>query len=267
VFTFIFAAALKRLEQSRREPVIRLFQALGDAMLIVVRWVLAIAPVGIFALAIGLGVRMGVGAASALLHYVLTVSATLFVFTLGLYPIAWLLGGTSVRQFAGAALPAQAVAFSSRSSLAALPALIAGARDCLGLPSAITGFALPLAVSVFRVGVPISWVAGALFLGRLYGVNLSTPAILGLVVTSAFISFSVPGIPGASLFLIAPVLVSLGLPAEGAGILLAVDAIPDMFKTTSNVTAHLAAAAVLGRFTWGPSETTAQQTTMIAECL
>jgi Na+/H+-dicarboxylate symporter len=256
VFTFIFAAALTRLEPGRREPVIRLFQAVGEAMLIVVRWVLTIAPVGIFALALSLGVRMGVGAAGALLHYVLTVSATLFVFTLVLYPIARLCGGTSAREFAMAALPAQGVAFSSRSSLAALPALIAGARDRLGLRPAITGFALPLAVSVFRVGVPISWVAGALFLSRLYGLNLTTPAILGLVVTSAFISFSVPGIPGASLFLIALVLVGLGLPAEGAGILLAVDAIPDMFKTTANVTAHLAAAAVLGRFASGPPETT-----------
>ena len=82
---------------------------------------------------------------------------------------------------------------------------------------AITGFALPLAVSVFRVSVPIAWVAGVLFLGRLYGVHISVPALLGLVVTSAFISFSVPGIPNASLFLIAPVLVSLGLPAEGVG--------------------------------------------------
>jgi len=257
VFIFIFSVALTRLEIESREAVLRLFQALGDAMLIIVRWVLVIAPVGIFALAVGLGVRMGVGAAGALVHYVITVSATLLIFTLLLYAIAWWFGGTTVRQFAVAALPAQAVAFSSRSSLAALPAPLTGTRDRLGLSPPITGFVLPFGVSVFRVGVPIAWVPGAVFLSRLYGVNLSTSATLGLVATAVFISFSVPGISGASLFLIAPVLVSLGLPAEGAGILLAVDAIPDMFKTSTNVTAHLAVAVILGRFVLGPSEANA----------
>lgn len=188
------------------------------------------------------------------MHYAVTLSAVLFLFTLMLYPVTRLLGGTPVKEFAAAAVPAQAVALSSRSSLAALPALIASAQEQLGLSPAITGFALPLAVSVFRVSVPIAWVAGVLFLGRLYGVHVSVPALLGLVITSAFISFSVPGIPGASLFLIAPVLVNLGLPAEGVGILLAVDAVPDMFKTAANVTSHLMAAAVMGRSARGASD-------------
>jgi len=247
VFTLIFAAALTRLESAGREPVVRLFHGVGDAMLVVVRWVLALAPLGIFALALGLGVRMGVAAAGALLHYVLTLSAVLLVFTLLLYPVVWLMGRVPIRQFAGASAPAQAVAFSSRSSLAALPAMIAGARERLAASSTITGFVLPLAVSVLRVNVPIAWVVGAIFLGRLYDVPLTLPMLFGLVVTSTLISFSVPGIPSASLFLLAPVLVDLGLPAEGAGILIAVDAIPDMFKTTANVTAHLTTATILGR--------------------
>ena len=247
VFTLIFAAALTRLEPTRREPVLRLFQSVGDAMLVLVGWVLALAPLGIFALALGLGVRMGVSAAGALVHYMITLSAVMFAFTLLLYPAAWALGRVSLRQFAAAAAPGQAVAFSSRSSLASLPALIAGARDRLSASPAFTGFTLPLAVSVFRVNVPLAWVVGALFVGKLYGVELGVPALLGLVVTSTLISFSVPGIPSASLFLLAPVLVDLGLPAEGAGILIAVDAIPDMFKTTANVTAHLTAATILAR--------------------
>jgi Na+/H+-dicarboxylate symporter len=247
VFTLIFAAALTRLDPAAREPVIRLFRAVGDTMLVVVRWVLALAPIGIFGLAVGLGVRMGIGAAGALLAYVLTLSAVLLVFTLLLYPMAGAFGRASIRQFAAAAAPAQAVAFSSRSSLAALPAMIAGARERLAATPAISGFVLPFAVSVFRVNVPIAWVVGAVFLGRLYDIPLGLPALLGLVVTSTLISFSVPGIPSASLFLLAPVLVDLGLPGEGAGILIAVDAIPDMFKTTANVTAHLTAATILGR--------------------
>jgi proton glutamate symport protein len=247
VFTAGFAVALTRLEPARREPVVRVFETLADAMLVVVRWVLAVAPVGIFALALGLAARMGASAAGVLLHYVATLSGVLLLFTLALYPLARVLGGVPLRRFSAALAPAQAVAFSSRSSLAALPALIAGARERLHAPAAITGFVLPLAVSLFRVNVPIAWVVGALFLGKLYGVSLDLPTLFGLIVTATLISFSVPGIPSASLFLLAPVLVDVGLPAAGAGILIAVDAIPDIFKTTLNVTSHLATAAILGR--------------------
>jgi Na+/H+-dicarboxylate symporter len=247
VFTLLFAAALTRLEPARREPVVRFFQGISEAMLVLVGWVLVLAPLGIFALALGLGARLGVAAVGALLRYVVVLSGVLLAITIALYPVAWLMGRGGLIRFAAAVGPAQAVAFSSRSSLAALPALIAGARDRLGSPPAVVGFVLPLAVSVFRFTVPANWVVGTLFLSRLYGVDLPLAALLGLVVTATLISFSVPGIPSASLFLLAPVLVSLGLPAEGAGILIAVDVIPDMFKTVGNVTGHLTATAVVDR--------------------
>lgn len=246
VFSVAFALALTRLDANRQDAVLRPFRALVDAMLILVGWVLAAAPVGIFALALGLGARMGAAAAGVLLHYMLTLSAVLAVFTVALYPVARLFG-VPVRRFAAAVAPAQAVAFSTRSSLAALPALIAGARDRLQASETATGFVLPFAVSVFRVNVPIAWVVGAIFLGKLYGVPVGLPELLEMVLISTLISFSVPGIPSASLFLLAPVLVDMGLPAEGAGILIAVDAIPDMFKTTANVTGHLTAAVTVDR--------------------
>jgi proton glutamate symport protein len=247
VFTLLFAVALARLDAARREPVVRLFESIGDAMLVIVRWVLAFAPLGIFALAIGLASRLGAGAAIALVFYMITLSVVLFLFTLVLYAVAVVAGRVPLARFAAALAPAQAVAFSSRSSLAALPALIAGARERLRVPAPITGVVLPLAVSVFRINVPIAWVVGALFLGKLYGVELGAPELIGLVFTATLISFSVPGIPSSSLFLLAPVLVDLGLPAEGAGILIAVDAIPDMFKTTLNVTSHMTVATVVDR--------------------
>lgn len=247
VFTLVFALALARLDPAKREPVVRLFEGVGDAMLVVVRWVLALAPLGIFALALGLAVRLGASAATALVFYMITLSVVLLLFTLVLYAVAGVIGRVPLARFAAAALPAQVVAFSSRSSLAALPALIAGASERLHAGPPVTGFVLPFSVSVFRLNVPIAWVVGAIFLGKLYGVELGVPALLGLVITATLISFSVPGIPSSSLFLLAPVLVDLGLPAEGAGILIAVDAIPDMFKTTLNVTSHLTTAAVVQR--------------------
>ena len=245
MFALAFGFALKLVSAARREPMVGACRGVADTMLVLVGWVVALAPVGVCALTLALGARLGVSSLGALARYVLTLSGTLLLFTLLLYPVVLLLGRMSVRRFAAAAAPAQAFALGSRSSLGALPLMISAARDRLGLGVASSGFVLPLAVSIFRVNVPMAWIVGVVFLGKLYGIPVTDATLLTLVMTSTLLSFSVPGIPSASLFLLAPVLVDIGLPAEGVGILIAVDVIPDMFKTLANVTSHLTAAVLV----------------------
>ncbi len=244
VFALALGFALKHVALERRDAVIMLCRGIADALLVVVGWVVAVAPVGVLALAFALGARLGVSSLGALARYIATLSVVLIVFTVLLYPVVMLFGRVSLRRFAAAAAPAQALAAGSRSSLSALPMMISAARDKLGLDAAASGFVLPLAVSIFRVNVPMAWVVGVIFLGKVYGVDISVATVAMVIVTSTLLSFSVPGIPSGSLFILAPVLVGLGLPAESVGILIAVDVIPDIFKTTANVTAHLTAATV-----------------------
>jgi Na+/H+-dicarboxylate symporter len=111
---------------------------------------------------------------------------------------------------------------------------------------------LPLAVSTFKISMPISWITGAVFLGRLYGVPLSFGAIVTLAISAVVMSFSTPGIPSGSLLIMAPFLGELGLPSEGIGILIALDMFPDMFKTTANVTGDLAVATIVARVSNAP---------------
>ncbi|MDQ8165399.1 MAG: dicarboxylate/amino acid:cation symporter [Gemmatimonadota bacterium] len=247
VFSLALGLALTRVSAEKRDPFIEICRAISDALLVLVQWVLALAPIGVFALALALGTKMGASSAGALVRYLVTLCGALFSFTLLLYPVVALLGRLSPRRFATAALPAQAVAFSVRSSLAALPAMITAVRDTLHLGPRASGFVLPLAVSVFRVNVPIAWVVGLMFLGKLYGVPLSAGSLAVLVATATLLSFSVPGLPSASLFLLSPVLAQNGIPVEGVGILIALDAIPDMFKTLVNVTAHLTSSVIVAR--------------------
>jgi len=115
------------------------------------------------------------------------------------------------------------------------------------LPQIVSSFILPLAASVFRVGGAVAIPVGALFLARLYAVPVTLPQMASIVVTSALASFTVPGIPGGSIIAMVPVLAAVNLPIDGIGILLAVDAIPDMFRTTENVTGSMTLAAVLAR--------------------
>jgi proton glutamate symport protein len=247
VFSVLFGLASMSIAPDLREALVRFFRAVSESMLTLVRWLIVLAPFGVFALILPLAARIGTSAVGAFGYYVIVISGVLFVQTLALYPTAALVGRVSAKRFAQAAFPAQAIAFSSRSSLASLPALLEGAEEKLQCPPETVGFVLPLAVSIFKIATPVTWLAGACFVARLYAVPFG-PAEVGLVAAaSVLLSFSTPGIPMGSLVVLAPVFASTGLPVEGIGILIALNLVPDTFETIMNVTGDMAAAAVLSR--------------------
>lgn len=248
IFTLAFALALLRVPERQRAYVVGFFQGVFDAMLVLVRWVLALAPIGVFALALPLAARLGMSAAGAVAYYVGIVSVLSVLFgVLVLYPAAALLGGVSLREFARASAPAQAVAFSSRSSLAALPMMMESASARLGLAPEVSSFFLPLAASVFRAGAGVGITLGVLFVARLYDVALGPAQLAAVIITVVLTSFSIPGIPAGSILVMVPVMMAAGIPVAGIGILLGVDTIPDMFRTTLNVTGQMTAATIVGR--------------------
>jgi proton glutamate symport protein len=249
VFTVVFGAALSRIPVELRETPVRFFRATSEAMLVVIRWVFVAAPIGVFALAVVVGARLGYTAVAAVGYYVAAFAILVLGVMLMVYLAAVVIGRVPLRRFATAVAPAQVIALGSRSSSAALPAMIEAARDVLQLPAPIISFVLPTAVAIFRVSVPISFVLGALFLGKLYGVELDAAQIATLTVLSVLLSLSVPPVPSGSLFLMAPVFAELGIPVEGVAILIAIDVIPDLLKTTTIVTAHMASAVVVARVT------------------
>ena len=250
VFTLVFAIAVMQLAEARRTMVRELFRALSDAMLVIVGWVLRVTPIGVFALAASLGATLGLGVVGPVAYYVAVLCGLLLVTGLALYPVAVLFGHIPLRRFARAVAPAQAMAVATRSSLASLPALIDGARRELDDRPGITGFVLPLSVATFKINTPLSDLIGPLFLAHLYGVPLSAAQIATMTLVTIAMSFSNPGIPSGGLFVVtAPVLLSVGLPLEGIGLLIAADAIPDIFATVINVTGDMTVAAIVARTT------------------
>ncbi len=245
VFTLAFGLALGRVEARRREAVVGFFRGVSEAMTTIVGWILWVAPVGVFALSYTVAARLGTGIVGAVLFYIVGYSAILIVSTLIVYAAVALFAKVPLRLFVRAALPAQLVAVTTRSSMASLPAMVTSAEDTLKLPRPVTSFALPLAVSTFRLNQAVSWVVMALFAAKLYGVELGATAVVTLAVTSVLMSFSVPGIPSASLFVVAPFFASVGIPPEAIGVLIALDLVPDVFKTLLNVTGQLGAVTLL----------------------
>lgn len=255
VFSVFFGLAITRLTPDGRDLLSRFFRGISDAALTLVRWILDAAPIGVFALAVPLAAKLGLAAAGALVGYIAVTALVLVAFgVVVLYPLAVVGGRVRLGVFARATFPAQAVAFSSRSSLAALPAMMESARSRLALPEGITNFFLPLAASTFRVGGALGITTGVFFIARLYGVDVAPAQMATIVLTVVVTTFSVPGIPGGSIVVMVPVLLAAGLPVEGMGILLGVDTIPDMFRTTANVTGDMVASTVLGRGEGSESE-------------
>jgi Na+/H+-dicarboxylate symporter len=246
IFTMLLALGIARVEGAARRSVMAVADGVLGAMITMVGWFLAVAPIGVFALTLPLAGRLGLAAAGAVVYFVIAVSVMLTAFMGLLYVTAWLIGKQPIRAFARACAPAQAVAASARASMATLPAMLQGAEQ-LGLPITIRSFFLPLAAASFRTGSAIAIPMGVLFLAKLHGMpiggtQLATIAFMGIVTT-----FSVPSIPGGTIIVMVPILMAADLPVSSVGLLLGVDTIPDMFRTSTHVTADMTAAAILSR--------------------
>jgi Na+/H+-dicarboxylate symporter len=248
VFALLFGFAASRIAQESRQRLVGFFQAMADAMLVLVHWVLLVGPLGIFALAFALGVRVGLGAAGALVHYVLLIVVICVLLTLSVY-LSVLAVRLDLKSFARAALTGQVVAFSTQSSLAALPAMVEGAQQHLKVPPRVTGLVLPLAVSLFRYTSPAANLGIALYLASFHGIDLAWPQLAAGVGVAAVVSLGAVSLPGQITFFTScvPICLALGVPLEALPLLLAVEAIPDMFRTVGNVTADIAVTAFVGR--------------------
>ena len=251
VFASLFGLALARYA-STSTRLIALLRAIADAMTQIVRWVLAFAPVGAFALAVPLALHLGTGAAGAIAFYLAAMVGFHAAVGVIIYLVVPAVTGTPWRRFARALLPAQVIVVSTRSSLAAIPAMIDGAQHELGISPEIAGFAIPLGVALLRANIVMSWLVGFIFLAKLYGLAVTVSTVLTVAAGAIVLSFSVPGIPSGGFLIAAPFLPSLGVPIQALGILIALDAIPDIFKTLLNITAHMSTALVLDRLEAAP---------------
>jgi proton glutamate symport protein len=249
VFALFFGFALTQLKASLREPVVTFFRAVTDAMVVIVGWVLLAGPVGVFALSLGVGLRAGFGAANVLAQYAIIVALV----TLGSTILAWIIGVTWGRQpigrFTSACAPVWAIAASTQSSLASLPAMLEAALKGLRIPAHVADVVLPLAVAVFRFTSPVANLSVCYVIAHLYGIEPTMAQTVAAIVVAYAVSIAAVGLPGQVSFIasIAPICLALGVPVDLLGILIAVEVIPDIFRTLGNVTGDLAATSILSR--------------------
>jgi Na+/H+-dicarboxylate symporter len=249
LFALIFGFAATRLAAAPRTSLIELLRAVAQAMLVIVGWVLKFAPLGVFALVVPVAARTGSGLIGAAGWFVLVQSCLQSAVLLAMYPVAVVLGGVALARFARAAAPAQGVGFGTQSSLATLPVMLEAATRGLGIPQRVAGVVLPLAVSLFRVTSPANTLGSGCFVAWLYGVDLTMGQLGAGALMAIVIALGSVSLPGQITFVAShvPVLLAMGLPLEPVALMLALDPIPDAFRTAGNVTGDLAVTTVVAR--------------------
>ena len=247
VFAIVFGFAATRLRADLRRSLSTFFEAVAEAMVVIVHWVLLAAPIGVFALALGVGLRAGLGVAGTLGHYIAIVCLSQLGLIFLTYAVAVVFGRISLGRFAQAIAPAQVVAFSTQSSLASLPAMVDRARTALGIRASTAGLVLPLAVAVFRLTSPVANLAVCLYVAQLNGIELGLPALIAGGLTAFAVSIASVGLPGQVSFFAAvgPICLAMGCPLGVLPLLLAVEVVPDILRTVGNVTADLAATRII----------------------
>ncbi|HUQ13233.1 MAG TPA: cation:dicarboxylase symporter family transporter [Novosphingobium sp.] len=241
IFTALFAFAVTRVDAGHQRTIANFFQAIEKAMLVLIGWVLWLAPFGVFGLAFAVGAGAGGAAFGAVLHYVVLASAVGLLVMLAGYGIAVFGAGWSVGRFFRAMIPAHSGAISTQSSLASLPAMLEAARE-LGVPESNRDVSLPLAVALFRASGPAVNIAVAVYIAYWLQIDLTPWNLAAGIAVASVASYWAVSLPGALSFVtsIAPIALVMGLPIEPLALLIAVEVIPDIFRTLSNVTMDVA---------------------------
>jgi len=250
VFAVLFALALTRIPTAGRQMVVALFDAVGEALLVIIAWVLDIAPLGVFALAFTVGSAAGGAAFAGLGHYIVIISVIGILVTLAAYPLAALAGDVGAAALTRGLIAPQAVAISTRSSLACLPAMLASSRE-MGVRAEVGDVTLPIAVALFRATGPAMNVAVAFYVAHWLGLHPSLAQMIAATAVGAVMSYGAVSLPGEVSYIssIAPIALALGVPIAPLGLLVAVEMVPDIFRTVGNVTHDVALASIVDRAT------------------
>jgi len=246
VFITIFAVAAAALPDEKRHTLTDLADVATQALIRIVRWVLLLAPLGIFAIVAGAVAKFGLDLIKTMAVFILTVIVGLAVFIAVVYlPAVAVVGRLGARRYLRAVRASLLMAFSTTSSLTALPIMLEAAESDLRLSRTVASFVLPLGASVGRAGSALFQAVAVLFVARLYGIPLGLGGTFQAGAAVFLASLTVASVPSASIVSLVPAFAATGLPLSGLQLLLGFDRVPDMFRTMTNVFGTLTAATVV----------------------
>jgi Na+/H+-dicarboxylate symporter len=251
-FSILFGAALSILAAPKRDPVLNFFDGVNEAAIVLIHWIMKLAPYAVFALIGAVIARFGADVLQSLLVYSLTVVAGLLLHVLITYTAALrFLARLKPLDFYRRVRSAQLIAFSTSSSNATLPVTMETAEEKIGISKEVSSFVLPLGATINMDGTALYQAVATMFIAQVLVGDLSLATQFGIVLTATLASIGAAGVPSAGIIILIVVLQQALPPtvdpAAGIALILGVDRILDMCRTSVNVTGDLTAAAVVAR--------------------
>ena len=246
LFAVLVGIALLSMPPERSRPLYDLMGSLQDVCMTVVKWAMRLAPLAVFGLTARLTATVGLETLSGLGIYALTVLGGLLVLLALYVGLAATLGRTSPKKLFGKTRDLLLLAFSTSSSAAVMPMTIQTTED-LGVRASTSRLIVPLGATVNMTGTAVYQGAAAVFLAQVFGIDLGPAQLAFVVVTAVAASIGSPATPGVGMVILATVLQGVGIPPEGAVLLLGVDRILDMSRTAVNVAGDVVACVILDR--------------------
>jgi len=248
IFTVIIGVAITQLELKTARPIIRFAEAIQKICMVIVGWSMQLVPYAVFGLMAALLSKTGIEVIFGLGYYILVVLAGLFMLMIFYMIIVALLAKQNPLQFMSKIKDAQLLAFSTASSAAVMPLSMKVADEKLHISSNISDFVIPIGATINMDGTALFQCVTVLFMAQVYGIELSVLNVILITVTVVTASIGTPAIPGGGVIVLASVLQSSGIPADGLMVIIGIDRILGMFRTAVNVTGDLTASAIFNRW-------------------
>lgn len=251
IFTLIFGAAISLVEPEKRDVVLRFAGGVNDAAMIVIDWVMKLAPYAVFALIAAVISRFGADVLKSLAIYSMVVVGGLLLHaTLTYGTLLTVLARVNPLAFFSRIREVPLIAFSTSSSNATLPVTMETAQENLGISKPVSSFVLPLGATINMDGTALYQGVATIFIAQVYGLELGMGALATIVLTATLASIGTAGVPSAGIVMLILVLQSIGLggqAAAGIALILGVDRILDMLRTVVNVVGDLSCATFVAR--------------------
>ena len=248
IFTIIIGIAITQLKDVTAQPIIRFTEAIQKICMIVVSWAMKLVPYAVFGLMGALLSRIGIGIFLGLGYYMSVVIIGLLILMSFYLLLVLFVGKKNPFKFLKAIKEPQLLAFSTASSAAVMPVSMKTAEENLKIPSNISDFVIPIGATINMDGTALFQCVTTLFMAQAYGIELSLINLILISATVIAASIGTPAIPGGGVIILATVLQSVGIPADGLIVIIGIDRILGMFRTVVNVTGDLTACLVFNRF-------------------
>jgi Na+/H+-dicarboxylate symporter len=244
-FAMFMGVVITLLDKKKMQPVLAFFEAINDIMIKIVEIVIRLAPYAVFALIAAVVGTFGTDILMSLLRYCAVTIGGLIILAAS-YPAAvWVFTRFPYFKFWKGIFPAQLIAFSTCSSSATLPVSMECAEESIGVSPEITSFVLPLGATINMNGTALYQGVTAVFIAQVYGIKLGLAAQLSIVLTATLASVGAAGAPAMGVLMLVIVLRQVGIPLEGIALIMGVERILDMFRTSMNISGDIATAAVV----------------------